>query len=81
MTADIKVTTQSTIPAMESIFAGAQEHVEKLLATDMYPRFVKHQITTSATLALADDKSKFQRPWQSFLSERPIVSHSNLYSH
>lgn len=58
--ADIKATTQSTIPAMESIFASAQEHVEKLLASDIYPRFVKHQITTSATVALADDKSRFQ---------------------
>jgi len=60
ITADIKTTTQSTIPAMESIFTGTQEQVEKLLATDMYPRFVKHQIMTSATLALADDKSRFQ---------------------
>jgi len=45
---------------MESIFAGSQEHVEKLLATDIYPRFVKYQITTSATLAFPDDKSRFQ---------------------
>lgn len=45
---------------MESIFAGAKEHVEKLLATDICPRFVKYQITTSATLALPDDKSRFQ---------------------
>jgi hypothetical protein len=51
ITADIKTTTQSTVPTMESIFTGAQEQVEKLLATDMYLRFVKHQITTSATIA------------------------------
>jgi hypothetical protein len=45
---------------MENIFNGAQDHIEKLLAGDIYPRFVKHQITTSATVALGNDKSRFQ---------------------
>jgi hypothetical protein len=35
--ADIKSSTLSTLPAMELIFADAQEYVEKLLATDIYP--------------------------------------------
>jgi phototropin len=60
ITADVKTTTQSTIPAMEMIFASAQEHVKKLLATDIYPRFVKHQVTASATVALSDNKARFQ---------------------
>jgi hypothetical protein len=57
---DIKTATQSTIPSMEDIFSGAQTQIEDLIATDIYPRFVKHQITTSATIALATDKSRFQ---------------------
>ncbi len=45
---------------MELIFADAQEYVEKLLATDIYPRFVKHQMTTSAVKALSNDRGKYQ---------------------
>jgi len=58
--ADIKSSTLSTLPAMELIFADAQEYVEKLLATDIYPRFVKHQMTTSAVKALSNDRGKYQ---------------------
>jgi Regulator of G protein signaling domain len=53
VSADIKQSTQFTLPTLENIFVGAQEHVEKLLASDIYPRFVKHQITASATAALS----------------------------
>jgi len=59
VTADLKEATIITLPGLEDIFAGAQEHVEKLLASDIYPRFVKHQITTSATMALAAQKEQF----------------------
>lgn len=45
---------------MESIFAGAQEHVENILQGDIYPRFVKHQVTTSAATALSDNRSTYQ---------------------
>lgn len=58
--ADIKHSTLSTLPAMELIFADAQEYIEKLLATDIYPRFVKHQMTTSAMKALSNDRGKYQ---------------------
>ena len=57
--ADIKSSTLSTLPAMELIFADAQEYIEKLLATDIYPRFVKHQMTTSAVKALSNDRGKY----------------------
>lgn len=59
MNADIKTTTLTTLPAMELIFEDAQEDVEKLLATDIYPRFVKHQMTMSATKALSNDREKY----------------------
>lgn len=60
ISSDIRSTSQSTIPAMENILAGAQDHIEKLIAADIYPRFVKHQITTSVALSLAEDKSRYQ---------------------
>jgi PAS domain S-box-containing protein len=49
-----------TLPSLETIFLGAQEHVEKLLASDIYPRFVKHQVTATATMALADHRERYQ---------------------
>lgn len=53
MNADIKMTTMTTLPAMELMFTDAQEHIENTLASDIYPRFVKHQMTTSAVKALS----------------------------
>jgi phototropin len=53
MNADIKMTTTTTLPAMELIFTDAQEYIENILASDIYPRFVKHQMTTSAVKALS----------------------------
>ncbi|KAE9363619.1 hypothetical protein N431DRAFT_564246 [Stipitochalara longipes BDJ] len=57
---DIKQATQLTLPSLETIFSDAQEHVEKLLASDIYPRFVKHQVTATATMALADHRERYQ---------------------
>ena len=59
MNADIKHTTQSTLPALELVFADAQESIEKLLAADVYPRFVKYQVTMSAVKALSTDIGKY----------------------
>lgn len=60
VSANIKQATNLTLPALESIFDGAQEHIQKLLANDIYPRFVKHQVTAQASLALADHRERFQ---------------------
>jgi phototropin len=59
MNADIKMTSLTTLPAMELMFADAQEHIENVLASDTYPRFVKHQMTKSAVKALSGDRGKF----------------------
>ena len=58
--ADIKASTMSTLPSMESIFVEAQENVENILRTAVYPRFVKYQITNSASKALSTDRSRYQ---------------------
>ncbi|KAH8597159.1 hypothetical protein B0O99DRAFT_685075 [Bisporella sp. PMI_857] len=59
VSADIRNATQSIIPGLGSIFAMAQEDVERTLFSDIYPRFAKHQMTTSATQALANNQDKF----------------------
>ena len=59
MNMDIKQTTSTTLPAMELIFSDAQDRVEGLLAADVYPRFVKHQMTLSAERALASGRSRY----------------------
>ncbi|PBP27107.1 hypothetical protein BUE80_DR001858 [Diplocarpon rosae] len=74
VSADIKQATTFTLPALEGIFAGAQGHVEKLLASDIYPRFVKHQITAQASLALADHKDKFQGLGDCFCLTDPTIA-------
>jgi PAS domain S-box-containing protein len=45
---------------MQDIFAHAQVHVEGLIRDDIYPRFVTHQLTTSARMALAHDRKAYQ---------------------
>ena len=57
---DIRHASQFTIPSLESIFLSPREHIEKRLEKEIYPRFVKHQVTTSATSALADHRERFQ---------------------
>ncbi|TGO55949.1 hypothetical protein BCON_0084g00170 [Botryotinia convoluta] len=56
---DIKSATNNILPGLEDIFNGSQEQIEKLLASDLYPRFVKHQVTASATMASANDKERY----------------------
>lgn len=58
--AEIKERTVSTLPAMESVFADAQGEVEGIIRTAVYPRFVKYQMTNSASKALASDRQKYQ---------------------
>ncbi|KAL8995124.1 MAG: hypothetical protein Q9188_006884 [Gyalolechia gomerana] len=58
--ADIKTSTTSTLPLMEKIFSNAQEDVEQILRSAIYPRFVKYQITNSASRALATDRQRYQ---------------------
>ena len=74
ISADIKQATNTTLPALEGIFVGAQDHVEKLLASDIYPRFVKHQVTAQASLALADHRDKFQGLGDCFCLTDPNIA-------
>ena len=57
---EIRQATTSTLPSMESVFTEAQSETEALLRTAVYPRFVKYQMTNSASKALSTDREKYQ---------------------
>ncbi|KAI4198936.1 MAG: hypothetical protein LQ346_002665 [Caloplaca aetnensis] len=77
--ADIKTSTTSTLPSMENIFSGAQDNVEQILRSAIYPRFVKYQMTNSASKALANDRQRYQGLGDCFcltdpaMADNPIV--------
>lgn len=56
---DMKTALISTLPKLESVFVDAQNDIERLVAMDIYPRFVRHQMTKSAAAALAGDRGKY----------------------
>ena len=57
---DMKTQSLEALLKLETVFTEAQEYVERLLIADIFPRFVRHQMTLSATRALAGDRSKYQ---------------------
>jgi hypothetical protein len=69
---EIKQATGLVLPGLESIFVGAQDQVERLLASDIYPRFVKHQVTASAASALANHRERFQGLGDCFCLTDPL---------
>ncbi|KAK7901032.1 hypothetical protein LTR67_003318 [Exophiala xenobiotica] len=56
---DLKSALASTLPKLESIFVDAQNDIETLVSMDIYPRFVRHQMTMSAAKALAGHRGKY----------------------
>lgn len=67
------------MPNMESVFLAAQNDIERLVSLDIYPRFVRYQMTMSATRALATNKNKYAGLGDCFvltnpnLADNPIV--------
>ncbi|KAG9235145.1 hypothetical protein BJ875DRAFT_483491 [Amylocarpus encephaloides] len=70
----IKRITQHTMPALESVFDDARAQIERLISSDIYPRFVKHQVTASATMALADHRERFQGLGDCFCMTDPRIA-------
>jgi PAS domain S-box-containing protein len=56
---DLKAALASTLPKLETVFVDSQNEIERLVAMDIYPRFVRHQMTMSAARALAGDRAKY----------------------
>lgn len=76
---NLKNLLAKTMPSLESVFLTAQNDVQKLVATDIYPRFVRHQMTLSASKALATDRHKYRGLGDCFVltdpnkADNPIV--------
>ncbi|KAG9850929.1 hypothetical protein KCU98_g3067, partial [Aureobasidium melanogenum] len=81
LTSAIDTATSDTFYAMQDIFAPAQRHVEDLIRDDVYPRFVTHQLTTSASMALAHDRKTYQGLGDCFcLTDPSIADNAILYA-
>jgi hypothetical protein len=58
-TQDAKVSLNSTVPQLENLFVHAQTDIENLVYSDVYPKFVRHQMTLSAAKALGGDRKQY----------------------
>jgi len=63
-----------SLPRMETLFNTAQDEIEALVATDIYPRFVRHQMTMSAAKALAGDRKKYAGLGDCFVMTTPSMA-------
>ena len=76
---DLKTSLSSTLPKLESVFVDSQTDIERLVSMDIYPRFVRHQMTMSAPQALAGDRNKYAGLGDCFIltdparADNPIV--------
>lgn len=57
---NIASTRESSIPTISSLMDPARDHIESLIAEDIYPRFVMRQIMISAKAGLSTNKSQYQ---------------------
>lgn len=55
----MKSALNSTLPSLESIFADAQVEIQSMVYGDIYPKFVRNQISISAAKALGGDRGKY----------------------
>lgn len=56
---DVKSALATTLPKLEAVFVDAQNDAERIVSDDIYPRFVRHQMTMSAVKALASNRDKY----------------------
>lgn len=56
----VKLVVKKTVPVMELVLREAQQTIEQIVFADVYPRFVRHQMTMSASRALANDRYRYQ---------------------
>lgn len=56
----VKLVVKKTTPVLELVLREAQQSMEQIVFADVYPRFVRHQMTMSASRALANDRYRYQ---------------------
>jgi hypothetical protein len=57
---DVSDIAAHCIPSIERLFSHTAEHIEQLVYQDIYPRFVRHQLSNSMIRALPSQRSKYQ---------------------
>ncbi|TLD28548.1 hypothetical protein PspLS_04033 [Pyricularia sp. CBS 133598] len=61
LNADVKHITASVLPALENVFRDAKAHIEQRIVRDLYPGFVKNQLSLATEAALATaNRGSFQ---------------------
>lgn len=56
---DTNVALSRTLPSLGTVFMNAQSEIEKLVYSDIYPHFVRHQMSLSAARALGANRHKY----------------------
>lgn len=75
----MKSIVMTSLPSMETLFGEMKVLVEQLVFTDIYPRFVNHQLALNATKALAKDCTKFQGLGDCFCLTNPRLVQWCMY--
>ncbi|KAK5101375.1 hypothetical protein LTS08_004982 [Lithohypha guttulata] len=68
---NLRQVLSKTMPSLESVFLSAQNDIQRLVASDIYPRFVRHQMSLSATQALATNNNKYAGVGDCFVLTNP----------
>lgn len=78
LNADVKRIAHTILPSLETVFLESRSHVERHMATTIFPDFVKHQLIqcTATTLSLrspsvASSKSEYPGLGESFCIVKP----------
>ncbi|KAI5207258.1 hypothetical protein AUEXF2481DRAFT_48095 [Aureobasidium subglaciale EXF-2481] len=77
----VNTATNVTFYGMQDILDNARKHVEGLIRDDIYPRFVTHQLATSAKMALAHKRQTYQGLGDCFcLTDPKVADNAILYA-
>lgn len=68
---DLKYALTSMLPKMEAVFNDSSNEIERLVASDIYPRFVRQQMTLSVCKALATDRTRYAGLGDCFVLTNP----------
>jgi len=76
---ELKASLELTLPKLDSVYVDAQSDIERLVSSDVYPGFVRHQMSKSAAKALSGDPDKYAGLGDCFVltdphkADQPIV--------
>ena len=59
VSADMRSALSLTLPKLEAVFADALFDVENRVRLDIYPQFIRHQMSVSAARALGGDRGRY----------------------